>query len=445
MPSYSYITNGGDKTAYSCKKTVLFTDTDVNHPNEWVEVQESTDPLFENGGTPNVYSNVKGDPTTSDDTYYTQAILISPYEDDEKGGWASNEANLVSSLDSYATLNGETKLSSLEGCEVYAPSANQIAIKIKKSDVNSAMTNDGHCNIFIQSGAAIYDGYYLHNIKVNFNNSKSVFEVSGYKQEITLTFDKEYESEVFDDEIIGKDGKTYIFHHFDFAVICSDNTIPLDESAEITCTIYFVNNPTRRMTDKVGFTNDGLLRIQFGDNSSVPAGVMGFIIPKDTYLTYDNTHEQALITVEESCCGYYNPVEDFKSCTEDDYDAIKDFRDNALKLTTYTTNEGLCAGEDGYYQNAKKAFNELTDWQKDILLTSAVNADALARLQTWAIMNGETFDIENQQFIKNNSYKNHILLKTNSKGESTVVVIAFSISAISVLAYLTLSKKRKIH
>ena len=73
-----------------------------------------------------------------------------------------------------------------------------------------------------------------------------------------------------------------------------------------------------------------------------------------------------------------------------DGQVVQSFVDGYMHLTDYNENEGLCAGEGGYYALAKEALLKLTDSQIELFKTSDEFKDARDRYIAWSIANGDT-------------------------------------------------------
>lgn len=74
-----------------------------------------------------------------------------------------------------------------------------------------------------------------------------------------------------------------------------------------------------------------------------------------------------------------------------DSEAVKDFVDTYMHMSDYgDSNQGLCAGEDGYYAKAKEALLKLSDLQIELFKTSDEFTAAHDRYLAWARANGDT-------------------------------------------------------
>ena len=123
-----------------------------------------------------------------------------------------------------------------------------------------------------------------------------------------------------------------------------------------------------------------------------------------------------------------------------DCQGLEEFIDTYMHMD-YVDNLGYCKdNEHHYYSTAKAAFNQLNDHQRKLFTGNVAYSNEWARLQAWAIANGETLN-SNNQLVKNNT----ISLLTNidevfSGGGLIVVACVVSLSSVLILY---LSKKRK--
>ena len=119
-------------------------------------------------------------------------------------------------------------------------------------------------------------------------------------------------------------------------------------------------------------------------------------------------------------------------------DAANAFIENYMHLD-YVSNEGLCAGENGYYAKAKEVFNALSDDEK---LFVTENAEVYARLQAWASANG---DVLNGDMVLETPLKSSILgfITNDSATNTTSIIIIITIIAAFGCVTIFLSRKRK--
>lgn len=108
------------------------------------------------------------------------------------------------------------------------------------------------------------------------------------------------------------------------------------------------------------------------------------------------------------------------------------FCENYLYMSTYNTSLGYCNdSEHHYYQTAKEIYNQFNDYQKTYF--ELVRQDGYARLQEWAIANGETVNsIANQS----NNYLNKTI------GTEAAIIIAAIITVSGAFLFLYLRKRK---
>ena len=98
---------------------------------------------------------------------------------------------------------------------------------------------------------------------------------------------------------------------------------------------------------------------------------------------------------------------------------------------------GLCTTE-GWYDDAKVAFNQLTDTQRELFATNEKYLQPYARLSAWAKANGDTFDASNMLVSASNN--NALIIDEQNY---LVIIVTISMLSISVIALFAISKKRK--
>lgn len=238
-----------------------------------------------------------------------------------------------------------------------------------------------------------------------------------------------------------------------------------------TATDYFGNKSTHVVTVTVGDEDTDAPIINVPYNSvTLPAGVeFNFDASKyiaDAYeftynVTYSNgtmdelnrllvgTHAMTITAEdlsgnESSKVITLNVVNDFSPSGSvideqylDDYDVVYQFSVTYLKMGTISTSNvedtGACLS---YYDDAKDAFDALTDEQKEIFLTNSDFADMVARLSAWAVANNETFNPSTGSFsLSINAFDNDY---------NGITIITAVVSLITVLGIaLILIKKRR--
>ena len=98
---------------------------------------------------------------------------------------------------------------------------------------------------------------------------------------------------------------------------------------------------------------------------------------------------------------------------------------------------GLCTTE-GWYYDAKVAFNQLTHTQRELFATNEKYLQPYARLSAWAKANGDTFDASNMLVSASNN--NALIIDEQNY---LVIIVTISMLSISVIALFAISKKRK--
>lgn len=101
-----------------------------------------------------------------------------------------------------------------------------------------------------------------------------------------------------------------------------------------------------------------------------------------------------------------------------------------------------CRGETGYYQVAKVAFNSLTSDQKELFCENSSYANARARLNAWAVANGETLNTSTYQLQKASRVVAP-LEEIKSNNYSITIVIVSLVSLIAICSFALLKNKKK--
>ena len=132
----------------------------------------------------------------------------------------------------------------------------------------------------------------------------------------------------------------------------------------------------------------------------------------------------------------------------DDCLALEKYIDTYLHMNDYTEEKGFCkdAEHDYYGKNtitgAKYNFNQLSERQRELFFTNAAYSEECARLQAWAIANGETIQLSNYQIQA--SYQNSRLNFNSVNSQSVMMVLVISLLGItSCVGYYFITKKKK--
>lgn len=132
----------------------------------------------------------------------------------------------------------------------------------------------------------------------------------------------------------------------------------------------------------------------------------------------------------------------------DDCLALEKYIDTYLHMDDYTEDQGFCKDtEHDYYgknstSGAKYNFNQLSERQRELFFTNAAFSEECARLQAWAIANGETIQLSNYQIQA--SYQNSRLNFNSVNSQSVMMVLVISLLGItSCVGYYFITKKKK--
>lgn len=132
----------------------------------------------------------------------------------------------------------------------------------------------------------------------------------------------------------------------------------------------------------------------------------------------------------------------------DDCLALEKYIDTYLHMNDYTEEKGFCKDtEHDYYgkntiTGAKYNFNQLSERQRELFFTNAAFSEECARLQAWAIANGETIQLSNYQIQA--SYQNSRLNFNSVNSQSVMMVLVISLLGItSCVGYYFITKKKK--
>lgn len=132
----------------------------------------------------------------------------------------------------------------------------------------------------------------------------------------------------------------------------------------------------------------------------------------------------------------------------DDCLALEKYIDTYLHMNDYTEDQGFCKDtEHDYYGKnsmvgAKYNFNQLSERQRELFFTNAAYSKECARLQAWAIANGETIQLSNYQIQA--SYPNNRMNFNSINGQTaTMVMIISLVGLVTCIGYYFLTKKKK--
>lgn len=169
--------------------------------------------------------------------------------------------------------------------------------------------------------------------------------------------------------------------------------------------------------------NDNLMR----ESIVVKAGALFA-----TYNYLETGVESYFMVAEDTTFTHYG--EDFQYGCKNTVDF---FANNFLKMNSIDPSEtgtGLCKTA-GWYNDAKAAYNGMLENDRALFNSDAAYANAVARLQAWAIANGDAFGVNGIAAI------NHPTLFGNDNNTVLLVVLA-SIMTLFIVGFVTYRKKR---
>ena len=122
---------------------------------------------------------------------------------------------------------------------------------------------------------------------------------------------------------------------------------------------------------------------------------------------------------------------------------LDSFITDYLHMNDYNSNEGRCAGTDGYYATAKHELLSYEEYVIEEFKTSASYSASRERYETWASFNNDSeyMYIDDYSHISNESISN---LENIITSNETTITFIIMISAISTLTILFLIKKKRI-
>ena len=132
----------------------------------------------------------------------------------------------------------------------------------------------------------------------------------------------------------------------------------------------------------------------------------------------------------------------------DDCLALEKYIDTYLHMDDYTEDQGFCKDtEHDYYgknstSGAKYNFNQLSERQRELFFTNAAFSEECARLQAWAIANGETIQLSNYQIQA--SYQNNKMNYNSINSQTATMMMIISLVGLATcIGYYFLAKKKK--
>lgn len=132
----------------------------------------------------------------------------------------------------------------------------------------------------------------------------------------------------------------------------------------------------------------------------------------------------------------------------DDCLALEKYIDTYLHMDDYTEDQGFCKDtEHDYYgkntiTGAKYNFNQLSERQRELFFTNAAYSEECARLQAWAIANGEAIQLSNYQ-IQASYQNNKINYNSINNQTATMMMIISLVGLATCIGYYFLAKEKK--
>ena len=174
-----------------------------------------------------------------------------------------------------------------------------------------------------------------------------------------------------------------------------------------------------------------LVTKQFTENNVLIAGNPAKVIGK----VEDYIHKYKNYAINWGCV--INKEDYFKDNSADVAVVVEFVTTYMLKDEISTSDHSVTEDCAEHYANAKEAFNDLTDEQKDIFNTDSQFSDMKARMVAWALANGEVFTGTGYTSASN-VYR---FVRNTSDNSIYLVVISISFASIALLAFLLRRKK----
>ena len=110
-----------------------------------------------------------------------------------------------------------------------------------------------------------------------------------------------------------------------------------------------------------------------------------------------------------------------------------------MKLTTYTTNQGLCLGENGYYAQAKAALIALGEDCIALFVEADKYNDAQERYEMWAYFNNDVENMYNDTPVNSSANITSVELASNN----TVAIVLSIVGLLTTLSFCFYFKMKK--
>lgn len=124
---------------------------------------------------------------------------------------------------------------------------------------------------------------------------------------------------------------------------------------------------------------------------------------------------------------------------ESNENKVDQFVANYMKLTTYTTNQGLCLGENGYYAQAKAALIALGEDCIALFVEADKYNDAQERYEMWAYFNNDVENMYNDTPVNSSANITSVELASNN----TVAIVLSIVGLLTTLSFCFYFKMKK--
>lgn len=209
------------------------------------------------------------------------------------------------------------------------------------------------------------------------------------------------------------------------------------------------NTLESRELDIYGSNNPYLIVANIYGTDDTKGDLVHTFTYSSTEQTYDFEADYSYIGIRSKSGALYidqisitwaSYVEDSEEPTASEL--VGNFVDTYMHMEDYTTNQGLCAGENGYYAIAKKAFHEMTSSYTVDELVEVFETeynDAYLRYLNWAEANGDAspFDGDSINPIIVN------ILGLSKDNSDNMLVIFFSILGCLLFGLIALIMRKR--
>ena len=274
--------------------------------------------------------------------------------------------------------------------------------------------------------------------------------------------------------VVGDNGSTYALDNDNgassapsaLAVTISENKITSTVTKDMQWTVsgnstdgytFYPNGDTSSWL--YVYNNNNGVRVGTGDDKTFSISEEGYLfnVGQSRYVGIYNSADWRSYTsinnnIKDQAFSFYKFVE---SSGETDADVVNGFVNDYLKWNTYepTHTEGVdgaheCLGENGYYIQAKHAFQDLTSNQKDLFRhrgdyasSEDTYAAPRARYEAWARAYGDATPYE--ETVTPVLGAGHLAFNSANNNSSTVLIIVVAVTSISSIGLLLVIKRKR--